>query len=113
MPKTLQKESLIIILLVRRNIRVSLFLKAQKVQTFLYFLDTHVSLAPTHVSPSVRKSYFRISILLASLVALCEKLKKVDHKYFLNFGYEKDFMKLESVSSESVFLRNVPDLRVF
>ena len=45
------------------------------------FLDTHVSLAPTHVRPSVGWSYFRISILLASLVALHEKLKKAGPNY--------------------------------
>ena len=46
------------------------------------FLDTHVSLAPTHVCLSVRKSYFRISILSVSLVALREKLKREDPNYF-------------------------------
>ena len=37
------------------------------------FLDAQASLAPTHVCSSVSKSYFRISILSASLVALREK----------------------------------------
>ena len=53
------------------------------------FLDTHVSLAPTHVclsvGPSVRPSHFRISILSASLVALREKLKREDPNYFFQF----------------------------
>ena len=54
----------------------------------LQVLDTQVSLAPTHVSPSVRWSIgFPISILSASLVALHEKLKKTDLNFFsLNFG---------------------------
>ena len=50
------------------------------------FLDTHVSLAPTHVClsvhPSVSPSYSRISILQASLVTLREKLKREDPNYF-------------------------------
>ena len=57
-----------------------------KILSKLSFLDTQVSLAPTHVSPSVGKSYFRISILLASLVALCEKLKREDPNYFSILG---------------------------
>ena len=53
------------------------------------FLDTHVSLAPTHVCLSVGKSYFRISILSASLVALREKLKREDPNYFSILGLGK------------------------
>ena len=53
------------------------------------FLDTHVSLAPTHVclsvGPLVRRSHFRISNLSASLVALREKLKRDDPNYFFQF----------------------------
>ena len=46
------------------------------------FLDAQASLAPTHVCPSVGKSYFWISILSVFLVALREKLKREDPNYF-------------------------------
>ena len=41
------------------------------------------------VRPSVRKSYFRISILSVSLVALREKLKREDPNYFSILGLGK------------------------
>lgn len=50
------------------------------------FLETQVSLAPTHVCLSVGPSHFRISILSASLVALREKLKKADPNFFSILG---------------------------
>ena len=58
------------------------------------FLDAQASLAPTHVClsvrwsvrPLVRPSHFRISNLSASLVALREKLKKVDPNYLSILG---------------------------
>ena len=58
------------------------------------FLDEQESLAPTHVSPSIYpsvhmsvcRSHLRISILLASLVALHEKLKKADPNNFSILG---------------------------
>ena len=53
------------------------------------FLDTHVSLAPTQVSLLVGWSYFRISNLSASLVALHEKLKREDPNYFSILGLGK------------------------
>ena len=53
------------------------------------FLDTHVSLAPTHVSLLVGRWYFWISILSASLVALREKLKREDPNYFSILGLGK------------------------
>ena len=57
---------------------VTLWIVCQSVS----FLDAQASLAPTHVclsvGPLVRWSYFQISILSASLVALSEKLKNAD-----------------------------------
>ena len=50
----------------------------------LKFLDTQVSLAPSHVCVSVGLWHFWISILSASLVALLEKLKKTDPNYLLS-----------------------------
>ena len=54
-----------------------------------------MSQAPTHVSVPVRPSlgpqYFQISILLASLVALFEKLKKVDPNYLSILGLGRIF----------------------
>ena len=63
---------------------------------FFTFLDTHESLAPTHVclsvGPLVILSNFQS---VSSLVALREKLKREDLNYFCVFS--------ESVFSESVF----------
>ena len=58
---------------------------------FHLFLDTHVSLAPTHlrcwlVGWLVGWSHFWISILSESLVALHEKLKREDPNYFSILG---------------------------
>ena len=73
-------------LLTERKDKTKMLFSAQQILQFtsslinlVLFLDTQVSLAPTHVSLSVRwsvrKSYFQISIISASLVAPHEKLK--------------------------------------
>ena len=51
------------------------------------FLDTQVSLAPTHVRClSVRPSYFRISILSGSLGCSTWKIEESGPQLFVNFG---------------------------
>ena len=50
------------------------------------FLDTHVSLAPTHVRVSVRHTFEFPFYQCVSLVALHEKLKKADPNYFSILG---------------------------
>ena len=50
------------------------------------FLDTHVSLAPTHVRVSVRDTFEFPFYQCVSLVALREKLKKADPNYFPILG---------------------------
>ena len=57
----------------------------------IQFSDTQVSLGPTHVRLSVGWSYFRISILSATLVALREKLKKADPNNFSNLVLDSIF----------------------
>ena len=70
------------------------------------FLDTHVSLAPTHVSLSVGWSVGPLVTLsdFQRLVAPLEKLKREDPNYFCVFS-ESVFSK--SVFSESVFFESV------
>ena len=53
-----------------------------KIIGIFVFWDAQASLAPTHVRPSVGPWHFRNSNLSESLVALREKLKREDLKYF-------------------------------
>ena len=82
----------------KRKLHISLFKLETRLQfqnvclnriDQLFFLDAQASLAPTHVCLSVGRSHFRNSKLSASLVALPEKLKKGDPKYFSILGMSR------------------------